>query len=73
MVAVCLSGTPFLLWLAAVRRSGSAFDLLFKIGQRCNPGILELADPALDDIAERNGIEIVQFLPALPVDGDEIG
>jgi hypothetical protein len=68
-----LSGTSFLLWLAAVRRSGSTFDLLFEIGQRRNPGILELADLALDDIAERNGIEIVQFLPALPVDGDEIG
>ena len=35
--------------------------------------MLELADPAMDNLAERHRVEIMQLFPPLPVDGDEIG
>ncbi len=35
--------------------------------------MLEFSDPALVYFMQRNRIEVVQFFPALPNDGDEVG
>ena len=35
--------------------------------------MFEFSDPALVDLVQRNRVEVVQFFPALPNDGDQVG
>ncbi|MCY1561545.1 hypothetical protein D9M68_988120 [compost metagenome] len=41
--------------------------------QGAQAGALELSDPALVNLVQRHGVQVVQLFPALPDDGDEVG
>ena len=49
------------------------FKFPFQVSQRREPAALELVDPAILNLIERNRIQVVELFPALPDDGDEIG
>ena len=44
----------------------------FEIVQGLQARLLELADPALVNLVERHGIEVMQFLAPIPLDGDKV-
>jgi len=50
-----------------------AFELLFEIGKGLKLRALILADPALGDLVDGDGIEVVKLFAAVPDDGDEVG
>ena len=47
--------------------------MLFQIAQGLQAMALVLADPALVDVVEGDGVEVVQLFAAVPDDGDEVG
>ena len=49
------------------------FKFPFQVSQRSEPAALELVNPAILNLIERDWIQVVQLLPAAPDDGDEIG
>src|SRR4030095_8971046 len=48
-------------------------QLSFQLAERCKFPALEFSDPAFADLMDRNRIEIVQLLAAMPERGDEVG
>src|SRR5215213_5606452 len=48
-------------------------QLSFQLAERCKFPALEFLDPAFADLVDRNRIEIVQLLAAMPERGDEVG
>src|SRR5262249_42888213 len=51
---------------------GLSFEVAFEVGERLEAPALVLADPALGDLVDRDGVQEVQLLAAAPQDGDEI-
>src|SRR6266542_4748995 len=48
-------------------------QLSFQLTERCKFPALEFPDPAFADLMDRDGIEVVQLLAAMPERGDEVG
>src|SRR6185436_9290095 len=65
--------------IAGLKFLGSIFSLItllqlpFQLAERCKFPALEFPDPAFADLMDRNRIEVVQLLTAMPQRGDEVG
>ena len=49
------------------------FETFFQIAQRVEAMAFVFANPALADLVQRQWIEVMQFLAAVPDGGDEVG
>jgi hypothetical protein len=49
------------------------FEVFLQIAEDLEARALKFADPALVNLMERDGIEVMQFLATMPDSGDEVG